>query len=69
MYNPDQFLNHSMYKPCDDNSIGALIRYLEQFPPDWVIKVCNPSIIVHTGYKAKPVIIDEYENGLHLTMI
>lgn len=44
------YLNHGDYKPCKDISIGAIIEYLQQFPPGWRIKIGEG--------KAEPVLID-----------
>jgi hypothetical protein len=50
-YPKEAYLNHGKYKPCADCTIGAIIEYLEQFPPEWRINV---------GYelKSEPVLID-----------
>lgn len=33
------YLNKGKYKPCKDTTIGSLIEYLKQFPPNWPIIV------------------------------
>lgn len=50
---PHTYLNSGKYVPCTGPTIGEIISYLQQFPPEW-------PVMIGDSFGSEPVLINAH---------